>query len=503
MNNREEKILDQITADIRNEKVDEATMSSAADRVWARVAAAAGEQEFQMPAVERIEGCADFQSLIPAYLSGKLSEARSLLLVDHTHECIPCRRAMNEARRPAIRTATAKPSRFAMQPMMRWAIAAALVIGIGLLAIPFAQKFWPFGEFDATVQAAEGQVYQIADTETAAVAAGAKLQKGERVRTAKDAHAVVRLGDGSLIEMRDRSELYVTKTGKDTTIHLSRGSIVVEAAKQKDGKLFVESGDSLVSVTGTVFSVNNGTKGSRVSVIEGEVSLNHAGKDRAVKAGEQATTNPSISLIPVRDEVSWSRNAGRYREVLSALASVDTDLRSVERPGQRNSTHLLDLMPESTVVYAGLPNLANTISESHRIIQERMSHNEALRQWWAKEQAGRGQNMDQVVESIRQFGSYLGDEIAVSVSIDEKSEPGDPLVLAELKNSTGLREFIEQEITKYSGDQKAKSKIAFVEDPKTAVAAADGSNERLYVWIQNNLFAASPKLQTLQNLQAV
>lgn len=500
--NREEKILDQITADIRNEKVDEATVSTAADRVWARVAAAAGETELKVPAVERIEGCADFQSLIPAYLAGKLSEARSLLLVDHTHECIPCRKAMNEARRPVIRTATAKPSRFTMQPAMRWAIAAAVVIGIGLLALPFAQRFWPYGEFDATVQAADGQVYQIADTETAAVAAGAKLQKGERVRTAKDAHAVVRLGDGSLIEMRDRSELYLTKTGKETTIHLSRGSIVVEAAKQKDGKLFVESGDSLVSVTGTVFSVNNGTKGSRVSVIEGEVNLNHSGKDRALRAGEQATTNPSISLIPVKDEVAWSRNAGRYREVLSALASMNTDLRTVEQPSQRYSTHLLDMMPESTVVYAALPNLANTIAESHRIIQERMSHNEALRQWWEKEQAGRGQNMDQVVESIRQFGSYLGDEIAVSVSMDEKGEPGEPMVLAELKNSTGLREFIEQQITKYSGDQKTNGKLVFVENPKTA-EVTDGGNDRLYVWIQNNLFAASPKLQQLQSLEGV
>jgi len=502
--NREDKILDQITADIRNEKVDEATMSSAADRVWARVATAAGETEFALPARDyvegHIEGCADFQSLIPAYLAGKLSEARSLLLVDHTHECIPCRKAMNEARRPAIRTATAKPSRYTMQPMMRWAIAAALVIGIGLLAVPFAQRFWPY-EFDATVQAAEGQVYQIADTETATVAAGAKLQKGERVRTAKDAHAVVRLGDGSTIEMRDRSELYLTKSGKETTIHLSRGSIVVEAAKQKDGKLYVESGDSLVAVTGTVFSVNNGTKGSRVSVIEGEVNLSHAGKDRSLRAGEQATTNPSISLIPVKDEVSWSRNAGRYREVLSALASVNTDLRSVEQPGVRNSTHLLDLMPENTVVYAALPNLANTITESHRIIQERMSHNEALREWWQKEQAGRGQNMDQVVETIRQFGSYLGDEIAVSVSVDEKGEPGEPLVLAELKNSTGFREFIEQQVAKYSNDPKANAKLVFVEDPKTAVA--DGSSEHLYLWIQNNQFAASPKLNQLQDLQGV
>ena len=96
--NKEDQILDKVTAEIRNEKVDPAAVSAAADRVWARVSAAAGATEFQLPTVDRIEGCADFQSLIPAHLAGKLSEARSLLLVDHTHECIPCRKAMNEAR---------------------------------------------------------------------------------------------------------------------------------------------------------------------------------------------------------------------------------------------------------------------------------------------------------------------------------------------------------------------------------------------------------------------
>ena len=276
--------------------------------------------------------------------------------------------------------ASREQARYTLQPViMRWGIAAALVIGLGLLAIPFVQRFWPYGQFDATVQAAEGQVYQVADTTTAAVSTGAKLQQGEKVRTAKDGRAVVRLGDGSLIEMKDRSELYLTKSGNGTTIHLNRGSIVVEAAKQKDGKLFVESGDSLVSVTGTVFSVNNGTKGSRISVIEGEVNLNHAGSDRVIRPGEQVTTNPSIAMIPVKDEVSWSRKADQYAAVLNGLASLRNELKKVQQPGVRNSTHLLDLMPENTVVYAALPNLADSIVESHRVIQEKMSQNPALR----------------------------------------------------------------------------------------------------------------------------
>ena len=97
-----------------------------------------------------------------------------------------------------------------------------------------------------------------------------------------------------------------------------------------------------------------------------------------------------------------------------------------------------------------LPNLANSIAESHRVIQERMSQNAALREWWEKEQSGRSQNMDQVVETIRQFGSYLGDEIAVSVSMNDQGNPGEPLVLADLKNSQGVQQFIEQELAKYS-----------------------------------------------------
>src|SRR3989442_597051 len=281
-NNDFDAILDNTTADMRNEQVDAAVVSEAAGRVWARVSMeVAAEPAPQLhndnPATDRIGSCADFQSLIPAYLNGALSEARSLLLVDHTHECIPCRKAMKDAR--ARRMAPVKKAavkrRYNIQPVVwRWGIAAALIIGVGLIALPLIQRYAPLGgELEATVQAAEGQVYQIADTRSTALSAGEKLLRGELIRTAKDAHAFIRLGDGSVIEMKDRSEFYITKNSQGTTIHLNRGAIVVEAAKQGKQHLFVDTGDSRVSVTGTIFSVNNGTKGARVSVIEGEVHM--------------------------------------------------------------------------------------------------------------------------------------------------------------------------------------------------------------------------------------
>ena len=516
-NNDFDRVLDKATGEIRNENVDAAVVDKAAERVWARLASETSAFKTETVAAERIGDCADFQSLIPAYLTGSLSEARSLLLVDHTHECIPCRKAMKDARSrrmaPAKKAVAAR--RYSIQPVvLRWGIAAALVIGLGLIALPFIQRWSPLGgNLEATVQAAEGQVYQIADTSSAPVTVGEKLEKGERIRTAKDAHAFIRLGDGSVIEMKDRSEFSLTNNSLGTTIHLNRGAIVVEAAKQGKRHLFVDTGDgSHVSVTGTVFSVNSGTKGSRVSVIEGEVHLDHAGSERVLHGGEQATTNASIATIPIRDEVSWSRKAAHYTETLAALGSLNKELGKVAQPGVRNSTHLLDLMPENTIVYAALPNLTSTVVESHRIMQERINQNPALREWWEKEQGGhRGPNVDQVVDSIREFGEYLGDEIAVSVSMDDKGEPVAPFLLAELKNSAGFQQFLEQQIAKYAGEAKTGSlqnrpAIRFIQDPLTATATATEPGEKtneLYIWIQNDLFAASPKLDQLQGLAAI
>jgi hypothetical protein len=158
-------------------------------------------------------------------------------------------------------------------------------------------------------------------------------------------------------------------------------------------------------------------------------------------------------------------------------------------------------MPAETVFYAALPNLTSTIAESQRIMQERINQNAALKAWWEKEHSGRGPNMDQVIGTIREFGDYLGDEIAVSVSMDEKGEPVAPLAIAELKSSAGFRQFVEQQIAKYGGNTQGKPQIVFIDDPLTAapVAAADGKkNETLYLWIQDSLFVASPVVEQLQ-----
>ncbi|HXI23926.1 MAG TPA: FecR domain-containing protein [Pyrinomonadaceae bacterium] len=510
-NNELENILDKVTDGIRAEQISDDLVSQSANRVWQRVSTEAGAPQMSANSaaaeIDRIEGCADFQSLIPAYLDGKLSEARSLLLVDHTHECIPCRRALKQARekgaapsrdvRRSVRAGRARTQTYSLRPVvLRWGIAAALVIGLGLIALPVLQRYVPLGSFDATVQAADGPLYLVSDSQTRQLKVGEKINRGEVIRTAKDGHATVRLGDGTTIEMKDRSEFSINRTLSGTTVQLGNGSVIVEAAKQ-NGHLYVATNDSLVSVTGTTFAVNAGTKGSRVSVIEGEVHLDRNGTDRVLRPGEQATTNAAIDTVPVKDEVSWSRNAARYTKVLESLAALRKDLNVVQMPDARHSTRLLDMMPANTVFYAALPNLGATIAESNRIIQERIQQNPELRDWFASQRGAHGPAMNEAVTTIKEFGDQLGDEIAISAGMNDQGQPTDPVVLAQLKNPGGFRAFVDSEVQKLSTNGKAPQ-IQWVDDPRQAVVSA--TTEKLYAWINGDMLVASPKLAGLQTI---
>jgi hypothetical protein len=506
-------ILDKAMSDIRDDKLDPVMIENAADRVWARLSAesaataASGAPLNIDSSVEHIHGCADFQSLMPAYLRGELQEARAMLLKDHTHECIPCRRALKQAREGKVAAvAAAKPASMpAIQPVWKWAIAATLIAGVAFLAWPLVRRILPFGNaVNATVEVASGSVYRVTDSDMQIINVGESIKRGEKIRTGKDATAVLKLDDGSLVEMKDRSEFSLSRNPDGTTINLDRGNVIVQAAKQGTHHLYVATDDSLTSVTGTIFSVNHGTKGTRVSVVEGEVHVNYSGKEDVLKPGNQTTTQVSLEKVPVQAEVAWSRNAAQYAELLNQFAALQNDLNNVPQPGVRYSTRLLDVVPEGTVLYAALPNLGETLSESHRIMQERIRQNAALKEWWEKEGNGKNNSgLGQVIERVRQFGERLGDELVVTAEMDSEGAPTSPMVLATLKNPADFRPFLEQQIATFAVDGKGGPKVRIIDDPQTATqtASADGKKlEELLVWINGDIVAAAPRLEQLQRV---
>jgi hypothetical protein len=541
-------ILNETLAGIRHERLDETVASDAATRVWSRVSAQAETvADARTVAVgnaasDHIRGCADYRTLIPAYLRGELSPARKLLLEDHTHECVLCRKSLKEARggdRIAATRATRKPARsmWTMTPAWRMAMAASLVAVFGLAAYFVAQRFDLTGNaLAATLESANGAIYKVTGTGVTIVAPGEAISKGERVRASKDSNAVLKLADGSRVEMRERSEFYVTENGQGTTLHLERGDVIVEAAKQIKRHLFVSTPDSLVSVTGTIFAVGSGTKGSRVSVVEGEVHFNHASSESILHPGDQGVSNAAIERVPVRDELAWSRDAAKYATLVEQLSAMRQDLNRVARPGVRYSSRFLDLVPENTVLYAALPNISEQLAESHRVMQERIKQNPALAEWWSKSHAaGAGEGMDdKIIDRVREFGSYLGDEIVVAAGMDAKGEPSQIVVLGELKNAEGFRAFAEKQLAEMTRDGSGDSHVKFIDDPltfnatdsastvamnKSANASAttkvapasksakgdrlreEHSKEELYVWVSNDLFVASPKVDSLRALE--
>ncbi len=492
-------VLDRASSQIANCQPDAAVSEAAANRVWSRLSADSATAAAQAAEVDEIRNCDDFQALIPAYLEGALPEARKLLLEDHTRECVPCRRALKMARegdvetpRPWQKAETATPS---WQSYKRWAIAAALIAGIGMAQF-VVREMMPFGSKDsAVVHKIDGDLFRIAETSHVPIVEGDVIAEGETIRTGRDGSSVVRLTDGSLIEVRQRSELRIQEGRRGTTIALERGSVIVQAAKQRQRHLYVATDDCEVSVTGTIFSVNHGTKGSRVSVIEGEVVVAHSGEEHVLHPGQQVATNVNLDGVDVPDEISWSRDVNRYLSLLQEYSQLRDELRqNVTRPGLRYSSRLLDLAPANSVLYAALPNLGETIEDTHRLIQERIENNEVLAEWWSSQDAEQfAPHVDEIVARLSEFGDFLGDEVAVMGYTEANDAPANaddfegPLVLAEIVDSAGLRDFVERQLAEImSANDHAD--LVFVEDP---FAPGASGQDRVFIWFADDLAVAT------------
>jgi uncharacterized protein (TIGR03435 family) len=135
--------------------------------------------------------------------------------------------------------------------------------------------------------------------------------------------AVLVLTDGSRIEMRSHTELALERAGDGVRIRLDQGGIIVNAAKQRTGHLYVQTKDMTVSVVGTVFLVNADNEGSRVAVIEGEVRVQQGDTETNLRPGEQVATVPNkVAALSVASELAWSRRAADLIALLQRQSTV-------------------------------------------------------------------------------------------------------------------------------------------------------------------------------------
>ena len=415
--------LEQAMTEIRSGTVDTAVMEAAAARVWAKLADVAG---VPAGAAEHIRGCGDFQALFAEFRTGRLPHARALLVQDHLHQCVGCRRVYEGKVVAMPAAAAAAPASTRSRYIAVWAAAAAAaVIGV---SVYIYTDFSGTRSGPAVVQALNGRLYVVTSAGFQPLAAGQQFPDGAEIRTAQDSDAVLRLHDGSQVELRERSGFSASQSGSDLTVRLVRGSVIVEAAKRRTGHLYVDTPDCRVAVTGTIFGVSSGVKGSRVSVIAGQVRVTQGSSDQLLKPGQQAVTS-DLQPEPVRNDIAWSRNHDRYY----ALLGLGAALEKVHLPDLRYTSNLLGRLPADTVVFGSIPNLAEYLGQVESIFSEKMAQNPALGQYFGE----RGGRLMAVLEQLRSASGYLGGEVALVGT----TSGGAPVLFAEVKRD-GFPQFL-------------------------------------------------------------
>src|SRR2546426_463408 len=195
---------------------------------------------------------------------------------------------------------------------VRRAFAAAAVVAAVVVTILLVRNIGRTTGPYVTIEATGDSPYKI----------GEKIPTGRRVRAGAREGIVIALEDGTRVEARSQSELSVESGAAGMRIRLNTGSIIVNAAQQPTGRLYVETKDAIASVIGTVFLVRAEQAGTRVDVIQGEVQVQQGQDSKKLTAGAHVATAPSLELQSIIAEISWSRNAAAHIALLEQSKAI-------------------------------------------------------------------------------------------------------------------------------------------------------------------------------------
>lgn len=407
-----EDLLERALQEMKDEKVDSGTLEGARARVWEQMTNAGNAT------------CAEFRQDFHPYLANGLGASRRILVEDHLGRCPSCRARIADIK--GERTVVAMPVRSSSR-WVQWgalAAAAALVLSVLYVGRGAIDGMMAPGGPRATVVSADGGLYGLT---TGSLQAGAAIGEGESVRTGPGAHAVLRLADDSILDVNERTELFVTAAWSGQAIHLQRGDVIVKAAKQRRGHLRVLTHDSIASVKGTVFAVSAGMGGSVVSVVEGSVAVDQPGRAVILSPGQQAASIPALASS-VAEAVSWSPDAEQYLELLGSFVKIERELANL--PAElRTTSALLSYLPAGAVVYGAVPNPGLTIDRALSLAEEQAAQNATFGAWWNSET---GQQLKQMTDRVQSVNPLLGGEIVVCASLTGVGEPV-PIVMARVQ----------------------------------------------------------------------
>jgi len=491
---QDEMLLRTAVRAIQADEPDDAQVATSSRRVADRL----GIDNVNESRVDAISSCDDVQHLFGSYRAGELSQARSLLIEAHIHDCSACRHRFRGGSEAAVLDWSApKPRRvLAWHPQtFAWSLASAAALLVTFLFVYKAYWQVPPG-VRAEVQSIDGSAYRISDTGDRQLAPGETLGEGETLRTSGGGHAVLRLTDGSTVEVNERSVVGFGARGHNMTVALDNGAVIVQAARRTSGHLYVKTPDCRVAVTGTVFSVNSGLKGSRVSVLQGTVHVLHAGIDTLTTAGNQVTTNDNLGQEPVSEQIAWSHDRDKYLVLLAQFATLRQQVEQIPFPQPRYSSDLLARVPANTTLYISVPNLGDFLSEANQTFHDQLKQSPALQEWWNSGHASNTADLDALVENIHQMSQYLGDEVVI-VGAGQAKNPGFAII-TDVKQG-GLDDFLKKQ---FPASNSKPGITVLDQNSLSGAKASSQSNRAGYAVVREHEAIFSNNITTLALINA-
>jgi type II secretory pathway pseudopilin PulG len=242
-------------------------------------------------------------------------------------------------------------------------------------------------------------------------------------------------------------------------------------------------------------------------------------------APQQTPTHPaaSASQAPAHTtaaspDAEISAELKKYPGLLDEFGRLLDKLRQdVPSPAPRSESHLLPLLPESTIAYGAAPNYGDTVSHSLAVLRKELQDSPVLKSWWTTGTiATSTPKIESALEKISQLYDYLGNETVLSVasskdpftflpaqksstSITQKT-PGIMLV-AEVRKP-GLDVFLRRWLAE-STDAKSKPGVRIF-NPEELAAAKElpTSDQHLEILVRPDYVAAAFDLVMLRSFNA-
>lgn len=198
----------------------------------------------------------------------------------------------------------------------------------------------------------------------------------------------------------------------------------------------------------------------------------------------------------------WLQELSKNPELTAEIGKLSGRLQhELHFPPPRTESRLLPLLPDSTIVYAAVPNYGDVMRQALNILRQELQQSAALRTWWQGGEVGKvGSAVEESLDRIYALSQYLGSEIVIAGTLVQGTaqHPKPQFAILAEAQKPGLKEALAQTLST-SG---TKSTDVLILDPKSLATAEAGDAKKFIALVRPDFVVAAFDLPTVRSVNA-